>query len=91
MPTTLSLTLRHHRVRTHASMDYEVIAYFEADQKLPTRDTDIPPWEYSDLAATLVTAAMLPVHRTLYGLTVHPPVIRIRGRRALVKQRICGG
>ena len=88
MQTTLSLTLRHHRVRTYAPMEYEVIAYFEADQPLPTCDVDLPPWEYSDLAETLVTAAMLPVHRSLYGLTVHLPVIRIRGRRALIKQRI---
>lgn len=90
MQTTLSLTLRHHRVRTHAPLNYEVIAYFEADQKLPTRDVDLPPWEYSDLEATLVTAAMLPVHHSLFGLTVHLPIIRICGRRALVKQHISG-
>lgn len=45
MSTTRSLALLHHSVRTHAPMDYEIIAYFEADQPLPTPGADQSLWE----------------------------------------------
>ncbi|RIK36107.1 MAG: hypothetical protein DCC55_28350 [Chloroflexi bacterium] len=88
MPT-LQLHLLHHSIRTRAPLNYEIVAYFKADQPLPRQDEDIPPWEYSTVEATLVQAAALPVNFDCFsGLTIEHPTIHIHGRRALVKQQI---
>jgi hypothetical protein len=88
MPT-LHIQLLHHSIRTHAPLEYEIIAYFEADQPLPLPGTETPPWDYTTVEATLVQAAALPVNFDSFrGLTIEHPIIRIRGHRALVKQQI---
>jgi hypothetical protein len=87
--STLHLRLHCHTIRIHASMDYELIAYFVADQTLSQRNAEAHPWSYLDIVATLIQYAALPVSPTLVcGLIVHPPTVRIVGRRALLRQRI---
>jgi hypothetical protein len=88
MPT-LQLQLLHHSIHTRAPLDYEIVAHFEADQPLPLRGEDTPPWDYSTIEAALVQAAALPTNFDCFsGLTVEHPTIHIRGRHALVKQQI---
>ena len=87
--TTITLHLLHHSIRTHAHMDYELIAYFVADQPLPQPGHATPPWDYTDIEQALTHYAALPITTTLVrGITVHPPTVHIRGHRALLKQRI---
>jgi hypothetical protein len=88
MPT-LHIQLLHHTIRTRAPLDYELIAYFVADQPLPLRGTETPPWEYTTVEAALIQAAALPANFDCFsGLTVEHPLIHIHGHCALLHQRI---
>jgi hypothetical protein len=49
---TISLQLQVHTIRRRGPLDYELLAYFIADQ----------PWAYTDLEAALITYAALPVN-----------------------------
>ena len=87
--TTITLHLLHHSIRTHAPMEYELTAYFVADQPLPQPGHATPPWDYTDIEAALIDYAALPITpNRVRGITVHPPPLHTRGRRALLKQRI---
>jgi hypothetical protein len=80
MPT-LHLHLLYHAIRSCGPLEYELVAYFRADQPLPG--------SCSDLAATLIEVAALPAHDgTAIGLTVKRPRLRIQGCRALLRQHI---
>jgi hypothetical protein len=88
MPT-LHIHLLHHAIRTRAPLEYELIAYFVADQPLPLRGQDTPPWEYTTVEAALVQAAALPPNFDPFsGLIVEHPLIHIHGHCALLRQRI---
>jgi hypothetical protein len=88
MPT-LQLQLLYHAIRRCAPLEYELVAYFQADHPLPRREIETPPGPYPDLAATLIEVAALPTHgSSAIGLTVEQPRVRIYGRRVLLRQRI---
>jgi hypothetical protein len=88
MPT-LHIHLLHHAIRTRAPLEYELIAFFVADQPLPRRGAETPPWEYTTVEAALIQAAALPPNFDCFsGLIVDHPLIHIHGRRALLHQRI---
>jgi hypothetical protein len=85
----LHIQLLYHTIRIHAPLDYQLIAYFKADQPLPQRGEDTPPWGYTTVEAALVQYAALPANfDCLSGLIVEHPLIHIHGHRALLKQRI---
>ncbi|RIK39323.1 MAG: hypothetical protein DCC55_18370 [Chloroflexi bacterium] len=88
MPT-LHIQLLHHTIRTRAPLEYELIAYFVANQPLPLRGAETPPWEYTTVEAALVQAAALPANFDCFsGLIVEHPLIHIHGHCALLRQRI---
>jgi hypothetical protein len=88
MPT-LHIHLLYHTIRTRGLMEYELIAYFVADQPLPLRGAETPPWEYTTVEAALVQAAALPANFDCFsGLIVEHPLIHIHGHCALLQQRI---
>jgi hypothetical protein len=88
MPT-LHIQLLHHAIRGRGLMEYELTAYFVADQPLPRPGAETPPWEYTTVEAALVQAAALPTNFDCFnGLTVEHPLIHIHGHCALLRQRI---
>jgi hypothetical protein len=89
---TISLQLQVHTIRRRGPLDYELLAYFTADQPLPQPTDNTPPWAYTDLEAALINYAALPVnHDSLAGLLIAHPRVRIQGRRALLRQRMGQG